>query len=243
MRIKLVVSYDGTAYCGWQVQPNGITVQETLEKAWFELSGERVRITGSGRTDAGVHALGQVAHFDTQSAIPPEKIFLALNVRLPNDIKVLKSERADGDFHAVKSAREKTYRYSTYIGNTILPLKERHSVQLGRMPDIDKMTLCAKMLVGEHDFKAFCASGSGAKTTVRTVTNIKIENVDNQLDFIVSGNGFLYNMVRIIVGVLLSVGYGESSFEEIEQMLLTGVRPVKIKTLPAKALCLMQVDY
>ena len=243
MRIKLVISYDGTAYCGWQVQPNGITVQEVLEKAWLDLTGEKVRITGSGRTDAGVHALGQVAHFDTESSIPPQKIFMALNVHLPNDIKVLKSECAQDNFHATTSAKEKTYRYSTYVNNTILPLKERYSVQLERMPDIEKMSRCAKMLIGEHDFKAFCASGSGAKTTIRTVTNVKIEKVDNEIDFIVSGNGFLYNMVRIIVGVLLSVGYGESTFEEIEKMLSTGKRPVKIKTLPAKGLTLTQVKY
>lgn len=243
MRIKLLISYDGTAYCGWQVQPNGITIQEVLEQAWLDLTGEKVRITGSGRTDAGVHALAQVAHFDTQSSIPPEKIFLALNVRLPNDIKVLKSEKIDDDFHAVKSAKQKTYRYSTYLSKTILPLKERYSVQLERIPDIEKMKLCAKMLVGEHDFKAFCASGSGAKTTVRTITSIKIEKATENIDFIVSGNGFLYNMVRIIVGVLLSVGYNESTINQVEQMLLTGKRPVKIKTLPAKGLTLTKVEY
>ena len=174
MRVKLLISYDGTAYCGWQVQPNAITVQETIEKAIFELTGEKVRLTGSGRTDAGVHALGQVAHFDTNSSIPPEKFFLALNIHLPDDIKVIKSEKAEDDFHATRDAVKKTYRYSTYVSQSILPLKDRFAVQVEKMPDIQKMKETALILLGEHDFKCFNAAGGGAKTTVREIYSIQI---------------------------------------------------------------------
>ena len=207
MRIKLTVSYDGTCYCGWQVQPNGISVQQTLEKAIELATGESVKVVGSGRTDAGVHAIGQVAHFDTESSIPPQKFFKAINVHLPSDVRVLNSQEVS-DFDARKSAKKKTYCYTAYFGEVEKPLKERYALFLDTIPDIEKMKSAAKLFIGKHDFKCFNASGGGAKTTVRTIYNIDIEFGDGQMKVYVCGNGFLYNMVRTLVGTLLKAGYG-----------------------------------
>lgn len=243
MRIKLIVSYDGTAYCGWQVQPNGITVQQQIEDAIFKATGETVRVTGSGRTDAGVHAKAQVAHFDTNSTIPPQKIFKALNAHLPSDIKVLSSEMVDDNFHACTSAKSKTYQYFLYNSEVEHPLKERYAVKIDGDIDVQKMLDASKAFIGEHDFKAFCASGSGAKTTTRTIYNIDISDTDHYLSVTVKGNGFLYNMVRIMVGALVAVGKGEMQKADIEKMLSTGERHFNIKTLPSKGLCLLKVEY
>ena len=243
MKVKLTVSYDGTAYCGWQVQPNGVTVQQKIEEAVFSATGEKVRVTGSGRTDAGVHAAGQVAHFETACTIPPEKIFKALNVYLPQDIRVIKSERADDNFHACNCAKKKTYRYSFYQSNVELPLCDRYAVMLDKSPDINLMNKAAQIFVGEHDFKAFCSSGSGAKTTVRTIYNIDIKEDGARLSVSVTGNGFLYNMVRIMVGTLVDVGYGKIPIQAVEEMLSTGNRTLGGTPLPAKGLCLINVEY
>lgn len=244
MKVKLTVSYDGTDYCGWQVQPNGVTVQEVLENALETVVGQRLKITGSGRTDAGVHAKGQVAHFETPfDNIPAEKFYKALNVHLPPDIKVLDSQLASDDFNARRSAKSKTYSYFCYLSNVEQPLKERFAVKLDRQPDIQKMQEVAKILVGEHDFKCMCSSGSGVKTTVRTIYSIDIEQQEDDITFSISGNGFLYNMVRIMVGILLDVGYGKFTKEDVEKMLSTGERKFSIKTLLPKGLCLMKVEY
>lgn len=243
MRIKITVSYDGTAYCGWQVQPNGVTVQEEIEKAVLLATGENVRVTGSGRTDAGVHAKGQVAHFDTNCSIPPEKIFKALNVHLPSDIRVLSSQEAEEDFHACLNAKTKTYKYSLYKAEVENPLKERYAVKIDGEMDVEKMKEASLSFVGEHDFKAFCASGSSVKTTVRTIYDINIDQLGQDLTITIKGNGFLYNMVRIMVGALIAVGKGETQKADIEKMLLTGKRHFNVKTLPSKALCLEKVEY
>ncbi|MBQ9734672.1 MAG: tRNA pseudouridine(38-40) synthase TruA [Clostridia bacterium] len=243
MRIKITVSYDGTAYCGWQVQPNGVTVQEVLENALFLATGERARITGSGRTDAGVHAIGQVAHFDTESSIPSERFYKALNAHLPPDVRVIKSESADENFHACTSAKRKTYAYSLYVSDVENPLKDRFAVKVDVALDIARIKAVAKEFIGEHDFKAFCASGSGAKTTVRTIYSVDIKEVDGDIKITVTGNGFLYNMVRIMVGTLLCVGEGKLDALAVKTALETGVRPAGIKTLPAKGLCLIKAEY
>ena len=242
MRIKIVVSYDGTDYCGWQVQPNGITVQQKIEEAVFLAMGEKVRVTGSGRTDAGVHAKKQVAHFDTNCTIPPQKIYKALNPHLPQDIKVISSELASDDFHACSSAKKKTYQYSFYLSEIENPLKERYAVKVERV-DVKKMKDCAEIFVGEHDFKAFCASGSGAKTTVRKIYSVEISQNDCDIIITVTGNGFLYNMVRIMVGTLLLVGKSEMNKADVENMLKSGERSPAIRTLSAKGLCLTNVEY
>ena len=244
MKVKLVITYDGTNYCGWQVQPDKITVQQVVEDALEKVVGQKLKVIGSGRTDAGVHAQGQVAHFETPfENIPAENFYKALNIQLPPDIKVLSSERVDDDFNARRSAKSKTYSYFCYVSNVEQPLKERFAVKLDRQPDIQKMQEVAKILVGEHDFKCMCSSGSGAKTTVRTVYSINIEQQEKDITFSISGNGFLYNMVRIMVGILLDVGYGKLTKEYVEKMLSTGERKFSIKTLLPKGLCLMKVEY
>ncbi len=243
MRIKLKICYDGTDYCGWQVQPNGVTVQEEIEKAVLLATGETVRVTGSGRTDAGVHAQCQIAHFDTDCTIPPHKIYKALNAHLPQGVKVLSSELVDDDFHACSTAKRKTYCYSLYCADVENPLKERYAVKIDGGLDVQKMQDCALLFVGEHDFKAFCASGSGVKTTTRTIYNIDIENQNENLKISITGNGFLYNMVRIMVGTLVAVSKGEISKTDVIKMIDTGERHVNVRTLPAKGLCLINVEY
>ena len=244
MKIKLTVSYDGTDFCGWQVQPTGVSVQEVLQNAVKTLTGEDAKVTGSGRTDAGVHAEGQVAHFSVEkSTVPPEKFAKALNTLLPSSVKVLNSQRVDENFDARKSAKQKTYRYSFYVSEVELPLKERFFTRLDRLPDLEKIRQGAKKFIGEHDFACFNASGGGAKTTVRSVYDIKVNQLENQIYFLVTGNGFLYNMVRTMVGTLLEVGYGKKQLSDLETMLKNKDRTMVGKTLPAKGLCLYTVEY
>lgn len=243
MRIKLTVSYDGTNFCGWQRQKNGVSIQEVIETALSTVTQEKIKIVGSGRTDAGVHALGQVAHFDTESKIPPEKFCYALNAVLPPEIKILKSERVSENFNATRTAKKKTYRYLTYISNVELPLKERYAFMLEKNVDLKKMINASKIFIGTHDFKCFNASGGGALTTVRTVYSIKITKKGNEISFSVCGNGFLYNMVRIMVGALIKVGEGKATEKDLLNMLETGKRPFNYKTLPAKGLTLVSVKY
>lgn len=243
MRIKIVLSYDGTDFCGWQRQTNGVSVQQTVENAVFDLRGEKVIVTASGRTDAGVHAAGQVAHFDTNANIPPEKFYKALNTFLPDSVKVLSSEKVADNFNARKSAKRKTYEYSLYLSDTENPLKERYGTRVYGDIDIEKMRAAAKLLEGEHDFKAFSATGSSVKTTVRTVYGITVEKSGEDIKIRVTGNGFLYNMVRIIAGALVKAGKGELSESDIIKALETGERNLLGETLPAKGLCLLNAEY
>lgn len=244
MRIKLFLNYDGTNFNGWQKQTKGRTVQQTVEEAVFLLTGKRVSVTGSGRTDAGVHAKAQVAHFDIEDCtIPPQNFARALNTKLPEDVKVIKSELAEDNFNACRSAKKKTYQYSLYVSKTLIPLKDRYAFQLDYEPDFSLMEKGAKAFVGEHDFKAFCASGSSVKTTIRTLYSVDIERKNDDFIIRICGNGFLYNMVRIIVGVLLDIGYGKKKVEDIEKAFIEGKREELGRTLPAKALCLEKVEY
>lgn len=243
MRIKIVLSYDGTDFCGWQRQTNGVSVQQTVENAVFDLTGEKVTVTASGRTDAGVHAAGQVAHFDTNANIPPEKFYKALNTFLPDSVKVLSSEKVADNFNARKSAKRKTYEYSLYLSDTEQPLKERYATRVYGDIDIEKMRSAAKLLEGEHDFKAFSATGSSVKTTVRTVYGVGIEQNGIDIKIRVTGNGFLYNMVRIIAGALVKAGKGELFESDIIKALKTGERNLLGETLPAKGLCLLKAEY
>ncbi len=243
MKIKLTVGYDGTDYCGWQIQPNGKTVQEALNRALESLTGEKVSVTGSGRTDAGVHAKGQVAHFETESNIPPEKFAKALNVFLPQDIRVYNSQRAAENFNACRSAKKKTYVYSMYQSEIPNPLKERYAVRVDEGLDIKKMQAASKILAGEHDFKSFCSSGSSVQTTTRIIYRLTVAKKGEDIKITVCGNGFLYNMVRIIAGTLLKIGYGKMTEEELKKMISSGKRNLGGNTLPAKGLCLEKVVY
>ena len=243
MRIKLTVSYDGSEFCGWQRQKNGVSVQETLENALYSLTGEKIKATASGRTDAGVHAAGQVVHFDTQSKIPPPKFYKALNVLLPDSVKVLKSEEAPQSFNAVKSAKKKTYRYSLYNSEVPLPLKERYAYRIFGNFDVEKMKAAASVIEGTHDFKCFSATGGSVKTTTRTVYNITVQENGEDIEVTVTGNGFLYNMVRIIAGTLIAAGQGDITETDIKKAFETNARNLLGKTLPAKGLCLLNVEY
>lgn len=244
MKVMLTISYDGTAYSGWQVQPNCDTVQERIEKAIFSVTGENVRVTGSGRTDSGVHAKGQTAHFNVEKdTIPAERYAKALNAYLPSDIRVLSSTAVPDTFDACRRAKKKTYVYSCYISSIDLPLKERYAVRLDNGLDIEKIKQGAKLFIGTHDFKGFCSTGSSIKTTERTIFSLGVDFDGLNLTFSITGNGFLYNMVRIIVGTLVKLGENKCSLADIEKMLKTGDRELGGKTLPAKGLCLDNVVY
>ena len=189
-----------------------------------------------------MHALGQVAHFTTQNqSIPPHKIAKAVNPLLPNDIKVLESSEVDKDFNACKSAKQKTYRYNFYVSDTEIPLKERYSVKIPQI-DFSSVQGGAKLFVGEHDFKNYCASGSSAKTTKRTIYEISVEKSGSDYSLMVTGNGFLYNMVRIIAGTLIELGQGKLTLQEVKSSL-SGQKAKKGKTLAPKGLTLIKVEY
>ena len=248
MRYVLKIAYDGTAYAGWQRQKNAPSVQETLENAVLAALGEEVRITGSGRTDAGVHAAGQVCHFDSEKlTVPPEKMPDCLNRHLPADVRAIEGWGADECFDSNRSAKKKTYCYSLYVSQREMPLKERFSVRIEDVPSVELLHEKAKLFEGEHDFKAFCASGSSVKTTVRRVYQVRVEEGESygsrDLKIYVTGNGFLYNMVRTMVGELLDLAAGKRTQESLFTAYETGERGLLGKTMPAKGLTLMRVEY
>ncbi len=242
MRVKLVIEYDGSDFCGWQIQKNGNTIQQELELAIKKVTGEEVKVTGSGRTDSGVHALGQVAHFDTQKNIGVERFAYAINTHLPDGIRVISSCEVPDDFHARYSAKSKTYEYKFYIAPIDRPLKNKYALRVDSL-DLSVMKDGAKLIEGEHDFKCFCASGSEVESTVRTVYGIKIDEGDNEVTISVTGNGFLYNMVRMIVGALKALSDKKINLQDIKNSLVSGERLKNTATLPAKALFLKEVKY
>ena len=242
-RIHLIVEYDGTNYAGWQRQSNAMTVQEKLEIAIRKLTGETVNVSGASRTDAGVHALGQSAHFDTESRIPADKFSFALNTMLPPDIRVTRSEEADSEFHSRFSGKGKRYRYLIHAAP--------HASALGRLTrahviyplDVEKMRAEASDLVGTHDFAAFAASGSVVKDTVRTIWRAEIAQNGPEIELTVEGSGFLYNMVRIIAGTLIGVGSGKLEPGAFKRAIASGSRLDLGITAPAQGLTLMEVFY
>ncbi|MBR5438782.1 MAG: tRNA pseudouridine(38-40) synthase TruA [Clostridia bacterium] len=243
MRILLTISYDGTDFCGYQVQPSKRTVQQELEAALNAVTGKQIKTVASGRTDSGVHALNQKVHFDYDGTIPVKSFVNVLNSVLPSDIKVINSKKVASDFSARYSAKRKTYLYRCYISQVENPLNSRYALTLKTAPNLEKIKECINLLVGTHDFKCFLASGSSVKDTVRTIYEIKVKKSGKNLDFYVTGNGFLYNMVRIIVGTLLAISEERLTLENIKQALETGERKLVGKTMPSKALCLYKVEY
>lgn len=241
--LKITVQYDGTKYCGWQKQPNSPGIQGEIEYAIYEITKEKVNITGSGRTDAGVHALGQVANFKTNSNIPASRIPDALNAKLPKDISIIDCEEVDEDFHSRYSAKGKIYRYLIYNKPYRSPLYKDTSYHIRYDLDIDKMRSEAKSLIGEHDFKGFMSSGSSVKDTVRTIYDISITEKEDLIVLEVEGNGFLYNMVRIISGTLVEVGLNNIEPEDIPKIIEAKNRQMAGKTLPPQGLFLMKVEY
>ena len=240
--LKLTIQYDGSKYCGWQKQPNSSGIQGTIEYAIYEITKEKVNITGSGRTDAGVHALGQVANFKTDSSIPANRIPDALNSKLPKDISIIDCQEVSEDFHSRYSATGKIYRYLIYNSPYRSPLYKDTSYHVRYDLDVEKMRIEAKSLLGTHDFKGFMSSGSSVKDTVRTIRNITIEEKEDLIVLEVEGNGFLYNMVRIIVGTLVDIGRGRID-KSMEEIIASQDRGEAGHTAPAHGLFLKKVHY
>ena len=242
-RIFLVVSYDGTNYHGWQLQKNAVTIEEKLNEAISLLTGEDIQVTGASRTDAGVHAHGNVAVFDTESEIPAEKFSYALNSRLPEDIVIQESKEVAPDFHPRHVSCKKTYEYT--ILNRKFPLPEYRNSALFYygILDVEKMKEAAKRFVGEHDFAAFCSAGAQVETTVREIYELSVEKKGDLILLRVTGNGFLYNMVRIIAGTLLEVGKGRILPAEVPEIISSCDRGKAGPTAPAKGLKLMEICF
>ena len=242
-RIKLTVAYDGTDYCGWQVQPNGMTVEEILNRELSALTGEEVKVIGASRTDAGVHAEGNVAVFDTETGIPAERIAYALNCRLPEDIVAVKSEEVPGDWHPRYQCSVKTYEYRILNREMPDPVCRRSTVHVSYPLNLGDMRTAAGYLKGEHDFKSFCSPHTEVKDTVRTVHSLEIEKEGDIITVRISGNGFLYNMGRIIVGTLINVGRGACPPEKVKEILEARDRRKAAATAPAKGLVLKYIRY
>ena len=241
--IVLTISYLGTAYSGFQKQKNGISVQEILEKAIFDATGEMAKVTPSGRTDAGVHALGQVVNFLTNSTIPASKFYIPLNQLLPQDIRVMDSREALLSFNARKDAKQKTYVYRVYLGPVLSALEQDRVLHFPKKINISLIHSACKLVEGEHDFSAFVSTGSSSKTTTRTIYKCSAVLKDNYLTFEITGNGFLYDMVRILVGTILEIGQGKRSLDTFQILLDGGERKDAGKTAKACGLYLKNVVY
>lgn len=241
--IKLIIEFDGSNFCGWQKQPKGRTVQETIEKAIYKATNESIEINGSSRTDAGVHAKGMVANFFTNSTIPAEKFREAINVRLPEDVSIIKSEEVDEKFHARYSSKGKTYSYTIINRYERLSLGHQYLYHYRHELDFDKMNEACKYFIGRHDFTAFMSNGSSIKTTIRTIYNISLKKEGERIQVFITGDGFLYNMVRIIVGTLLKVGNGRIEPCEIINIIKDRNRKRAGMCVPPNGLILEKVFY
>ena len=242
--IKLIIEYDGKDFNGWQKQPNKLNIQGEIEKAIERITGEKVDLMASGRTDAGVHAIGQVANFKTNSNIPIEKIPIALNTNLKKSIIIKSAEEVEERFHSRLNCKRKTYRYiinNSKYGTAIYRNLETH---IPMKLNIKKMQEAVKYFEGEHDFKAFKASGTSSKSSVRTIYKAEVIQKENEKIYIeLTGSGFLYNMVRIISGTLVDVGLGKIEPEEKENIIKSQKRENAGKTLPPQGLYLVKVEY
>ena len=242
-RIRLFVAYDGTNYHGWQIQKNSNTIEAVLNGAISDLLETETQVIGASRTDAGVHARGNVAVFDCESRIPAEKMAGAINARLPEDIRIVKSDEVDTNWHPRKQDCRKTYEYRITSGKVQLPTKRLYSHFTYNNLNVNAMKKACAPFIGEHDFAAFCAAGSQADSTIRTIYALKVEKEGNETVIRVTGNGFLYNMVRIIAGTLMDVGLGKKKPEDISKIISSGDRTQAGPTLPAKGLMLVGYEY
>ena len=242
-RVKLTVAYDGTAYHGWQIQPEGDTIEEELNKHLSELLREEIHVLGASRTDAGVHALGNVAVFNTSARMPVEKIAFAMNTRLPSDIKVQRSEQVADDFHPRFCKVRKTYRYQIWNRAIPNPLVSRYSAFYYYDLDEKRMQKAADCLKGRHDFSSFCTAKPDRPNHVRTIEAISVERSGDMITVTITGDGFLYNMVRIIVGTLLRVGGGQMEPEEMRTVLEAKDRSLAGDTARPEGLTLVSIEY
>lgn len=241
--IKVIIEYDGTEYHGWQSQENAISVQRVVEDAFKKLTGENTKLIGASRTDTGVHAYGQTANFFTHSKIPAEKFFLAVNSLLPSDISIVHSEEVPQDFHSRFSAKGKKYKYLIYNDRAPSALMRNRAFHVPVSLSLEDMKKAAQYIPGKKDFSAFKASGSSVKDSVRTVRGIELQKASNIIELSVSGDGFLYNMVRIIAGTLVDVGMGRISPDDIGDILESKDRTRAGRTAPAHGLYLVEVYY
>lgn len=242
-RIQLIVAYDGTNFHGFAKQEHAVTIQGTIEDALYGLTKERIELVGSGRTDAGVHAKGQCCIIDTNTKIPTKNLMKALNDRLPNSIVIKDAMDVKPDFHPRFMAKKKTYRYQILTDKVNDPFIGPFCYFFPYELDVEKMQEAGKKIEGTHDFKAFCASGSTVKTTVRTVYSVEVRKIGQLIQIDVCGNGFLYNMVRIIAGTLISVGRHKMSPEQVLEMIEKKERSLGGPTAPPEGLTLLEVNY
>lgn len=243
MRILLTIEYDGTNYAGWQRQNNALSIQEVIENAIEKAVGHRCIVHVAGRTDAGVHAYAQRAHFDVDTTIPPEKISYALNLVLPEDIRIKESRLVSNDFHSRFCVKSKHYRYSIYCADQPCAIGRMYSTHVRNSLNVDAMKAAAAYLKGTHDFAAFQAAGSEVKDTVRTIDKIEVTQIGNLIYIDVMGKGFLYNMVRIIAGTLIDVGRGRYNAKHVLDILASKNRENAGATAPAKGLALVSINY
>jgi tRNA pseudouridine38-40 synthase len=241
--LKLVLEYDGSRYCGWQVQGHEPTIQGVLEQALAKILGERIRVHGAGRTDAKVHALGQVASFRTSATLPTDALRHGLNSLLPRDIAVYEIEEAAPDFHARFSAQGKTYVYRILTRPVRSPIRLRYVWHMPRSLDVGSMTEAATALLGTHDFTSFRAAGSGVVTSERTITAVTLDREDDEIVLRCTASGFLRHMVRNIVGTLVEVGHGRRTPSEVPRIIAARDRRVAGMTAPPQGLYLVQVLY
>jgi tRNA pseudouridine38-40 synthase len=241
--VKLTLQYDGTEYVGWQRQANGVSIQSLLEDALAPLEGAPVTVTGAGRTDAGVHALAQVASVPLTAPLDDETLQRALNAKLPGDVRVVGAERAADDFNARFAASGKTYEYRIVNGPFLSPFERRYAWHLPHPLNVGAMQAAADALVGTHDFAAFQAAGGSVKTTERDITSLEVDFDSPHLSIVVSANGFLRHMVRAIVGTLVEVGAGRATAAWVGEVLASRDRARAGPTAPALGLFLVSVDY
>jgi tRNA pseudouridine38-40 synthase len=244
---KVTLAYDGTDFVGWQRQAAGVSVQGLLEDALHALDGRDVTVTGAGRTDAGVHALGQIASFALERSMAPDALVRAVNARLPDAVRVMAAEEAPASFHARFDSRGKTYRYRIGNDDVLSPFERRYAWHIYGPLDVRAMQAAAAILEGEHDFAAFQAAGSDTKTTVRTITSSRIAEcgarIDRVIEYEVTGDGFLRHMVRAIVGSLVEVGRGRHPAEWMSEVLASRDRAAAGPTAPPEGLFLVRVSY
>ena len=241
--IKLTIEYDGKDFNGWQKQPNKLNIQGEIERAIEFITGEKVDLIASGRTDAGVHALAQVANFKTESNIPLEKIPIALNTKLKRSIRIINAEEVEERFHSRYNCKKKTYRYIINNSENGTAIYRNLEYNFSQELNVDDMNKASKYFIGEHDFKAFKASGTSSKSSVRTIYDAKVYKEKDRVIIELNGNGFLYNMVRIIAGTLIDVGIGKILPEDISEIIKDGDRKKAGKTLPPNGLYLINVEY
>lgn len=242
--IKLVIEYDGKEFNGWQRQPKKLNIQGTIEEVIKRITGEDIDLMASGRTDAGVHAFGQVANFKTNSNIPVDKIAIAINSNLKKSIRIISAEEVDDRFHSRLTCKKKTYRYVINNSEFSSAIYRNLETHIPQKLDVEKMKTAAKYFEGEHDFKAFKASGTSSKSSVRIIYKADVKEMNNNRIYIeLTGNGFLYNMVRIISGTLVDVGLGKIEPDEIKKIIELKDRNLAGKTMPPNGLYLVSVEY